>query len=442
MKKNFEKKKLYSFDKNYSSTIFFKEPDKYREIEKFSNLSKEIITTGANYSYSPAAFGKGSLSLMLKKFDRILNFDLKKKEITVESGLILSKFLNFLLKNDLWIPQIPGYPFITLGGAVAANSHGKSCGTHGTIRNSIKGILLFHKTNGWLELSEEKNKDIFDLTIGGLGLTGTIVNITFKLSSLEHKQFDTTIDEVKSVKDCIKKIKYEYLEDTFIYSWNRADNIKDFGKGFVFKNTINNKTSKNFRKITEKKKINTFSLPFALWNKTTIKAANVIYSILNKIQKNKRNEDIEKVIFPFFGKENYFNFYGKKGFIESQLLIPNEKLNEFTDEFLSLYKLYNPTITLFSIKNMSGTQKYLRFEDNRLCITFDYINNGLNQKFLSEIDKLCIKYKVLPSIIKDSRINKYTFESCYEQAQEFKDKLKSFDKERLYKSELSKRLAI
>ena len=143
MKNNFEKKKLYSFDKNYSSTIFFKEPDKYREIEKFSKLSKEIITTGANYSYSPAAFGEGSLSLMLKRFDRILNFDLKKKEITVESGLILSKFLNFLLKNNLWIPQIPGYPFITLGGAVAANSHGKSCGTHGTIRNSIKGILLF-----------------------------------------------------------------------------------------------------------------------------------------------------------------------------------------------------------------------------------------------------------------------------------------------------------
>ena len=167
-----------------------------------------------------------------------------------------------------------------------------------------------------------------------------------------------------------------------------------------------------------------------------------MYSILNKIQKNKRNEEIEKVIFPFFGKENYFNFYGKKGFIESQLLVPNEKLNEFIDEFLSFYKSYNPTIALFSIKNMSGTQKYLRFEGDKVCITFDYVNNDLNQKFLSEIDKLCIKYKVLPSIIKDSRINKHTFENCYVQAQEFKDKLKGFDKDRLYKSELSKRLEI
>ena len=111
MKNNLEQENLYSFDKNYSSNIFFKQPDKYRELEKFSNLSKNIITTGSNYSYSPAGFGEGSLSLFLNKFNRILNFNPAKKEITVESGIFLSDFLNFLLKYDLWIPQIPGYPY-------------------------------------------------------------------------------------------------------------------------------------------------------------------------------------------------------------------------------------------------------------------------------------------------------------------------------------------
>ena len=442
MKNNFEKKKLYSFDKNYSSNVFFKTPDKYREIEKFSNLSEQIITTGSNFSYSPVAFGNGSLSLILKKFNRILNFDPEKKEITVESGIVLSEFLNFLLKYDLWIPQIPGYPFITLGGAVATNSHGKSCGTHGTIRNSVKSILLFHKKNGWLELSEKENKDIFDLTIGGLGLTGTIVNITFRLSELKQKKFITTSNEVTSIKDCIELIKKNNFDDTFIYSWNRADNEKDFGKGFVFKNIINKNSSKNFKRLPENRKNNFFLPPFSLWNKSTIRAANIIYSIFNKFLKNKKNEEIEKVIFPFFGKENYFNFFGQRGFIESQLLISHKKLDEFFEEFLNLYKLHNPIIPLFSIKNMSGKQEYLRFEDNKLCITFDYVNNKLNKKFLNEIDKLCIRYEVLPSVIKDSRLNKKTFDSCYIHAQEFRDKLNSFDRERIYKSELSKRLEI
>ena len=442
MKNNFEKKKLYSFDKNYSSTIFFKEPDKYREIEKFSNLSEKIITTGSNFSYSPAGFGKNSLSLILKKFDRILNFDVEKKEITVESGITFSKFLNIILKHDLWIPQIPGYPFITLGGAVAANSHGKSCGIHGTIRNSIKSILLFHKKNGWLELSDSQNKEIFELTIGGLGLTGTIVNITFKLSDFKQKQFITSRNEVFSSKECASLKKKTNFNNTFIYSWNRSDNVTNFGKGFVFKNTISKNNSKNFKKIATHKKKNIFLLPFSLWNKSTIKVANLVFIGLNKFLQKETCEDIQKVIFPFLGKENYFNFFGKKGFIESQLLISHNKLDEFLDEFLSLYKLHKPTITLSSIKNMSGKQKYLRFEDDKLCITFDYVNNKLNQMFLNEIDKLCIKYKILPSIIKDSRLSYNTFESCYEYAETFRNKLISFDKDRIYQSELSNRLKI
>ena len=54
-----------------------------------------------------------------------------------------------------------------------------------------KNILIFHKTNGWLNLSEEENKEVFDLTVGGLGLTGSIINITFKLSEITSKKFVT-----------------------------------------------------------------------------------------------------------------------------------------------------------------------------------------------------------------------------------------------------------
>ena len=440
MKNNLEQENLYSFDKNYSSNIFFKQPDKYRELEKFSNLSKNIITTGSNYSYSPAGFGEGSLSLFLNKFNRILNFNPAKKEITVESGIFLSDFLNFLLKYDLWIPQIPGYPFITLGGAVAANSHGKSCGVHGTIRKSIKSILLFHKKNGWLELSEEKNKEIFELTIGGLGLTGTIVNITLNLSELKQKRFSTKREKISSIENCISSINGKN-KDTFIYSWNRADDEKNFGKGFVFKNIIDKDGPSSFKEISRNKKKN-FLLPFSLWNRFSIKLANIFFINMNNFAGRESKEDFEKVIFPFVGNETYFNFFGRQGFIESQLLISKKRLGEFFEEFKSLYKLHRPIITLFSLKNMSGTQKYLRFEDDKICVTFDFINNKINRKFLIELDKLCIKYEILPSVIKDSRLNKETFYKCYKEAQIFKDKLINFDKERVYKSELSRRLDI
>ena len=140
-------KKISSLDRSTNVDIFIKRPDKYREIENFSLNTDNLITMGGCNSYTPASFKRNNLSLLFTKFDRIISFDKSNKTMTVEAGIKLSNLLNFTLKHNLWIPQIPGYPLITLGGAVAANTHGKSSDTHGTIRNQIKVYLIFHKTH-------------------------------------------------------------------------------------------------------------------------------------------------------------------------------------------------------------------------------------------------------------------------------------------------------
>ena len=96
--------------------------------------------------------------------------------------------------------------------------------------------------------------------------------------------------------------------------------------------------------------------------------------------------------------------FGKKGFIESQILVPNSNVEEFLEEFKYLFDNHKPTIALYSIKNMSGNEKYLRFEGNKICLIFDFVNNKKNIEFLNLLDSLCIKYKAIPSIIKDSRL--------------------------------------
>ena len=436
-----ENKKIFSFDKSFSTNITFSQPDKYKLLEKISHTSDNLINIGSNLSYSPLGFSRKSLSINIKNFDRILHFDKREKTITVEAGLTLIEFLNFTLKHNLWIPQLPGYPTITIGGAVAANAHGKSCGKHGTIRKSIKSILLFHKTHGWLNLSEDKNKEIFDLTIGGIGLTGTIVSVTFELMEIKSSKFITKKKEVNSVEDSLKLILDESKDASYTYTWNRADNLSNFGKGIVYKNYLDQNLN-NFEKLKEEK--NQFKpFIFPMWNKFSINIINSLYLKLNKLTKSEKNENFLNVIFPFYGKENYFNFFGKKGFIESQLLVSEEKLNSFIEEFKNLFEKFEPTITLFSLKNMSGKQKFLRFEDNKICLTFDYVNTKKNLLFMSKIDNLYNKYNITPSIIKDSRISKEILRKSYnEELTRFKDELFKFDKKRIYQSEISNRLEI
>ena len=433
-------KKISSFDKSISSNIFFTKPDKYKLLEDATYKSDTMINIGSNLSYSPLGFFKDSLSININNFNRILNFDIKNKRITVEAGITLFELLNFTLSHNLWIPQLPGYPLITVGGAVAANSHGKSCAIHGTIRRSIESILLFHKTHGWMNLSEEENKEIFDLTIGGLGLTGSIVSVTLNLINIKSTKFVTQKKIVKTVKET-KNILRNNKDYSYIYSWNRADSYENFGEGIIYKN-LEGDQLEDFQKLKEIK--NNFKpFLFSLWNKYSVRIVNFFYLNINKFSKSEKKEDFLKVIFPFYGKENYFNFFGKNGFIESQLLIHEKNLELFIDEFKILLKKYDPTITLFSLKNMSGQQKYLRFEDNKVCLTFDYINTKKNLIFMSKIDDLYSKYQILPSIVKDSRISKEIFNNCYkEESSNFKEKLRSFDKKRVYRSEISNRLEI
>ena len=145
MNKQPTEKKNFSFDKSFSSIIFHSEPDKYKSLENSSYKSSKIINMGSNLSYSPLGFSKDSLSINIKKFNRILSFNLEEKTITVEAGLTLYELLDFTLNYNLWIPQLPGYPLITIGGAIASNSHGKSCAIHGTIDSQLNKFFCFIK---------------------------------------------------------------------------------------------------------------------------------------------------------------------------------------------------------------------------------------------------------------------------------------------------------
>lgn len=442
----YEKHKISSFDRNYSTEIYLKYPDKYRQLETETLNAESLITRGSGYSYSAASFKKESLSLGMKNFNRILNFNKKEKLIQVESGITILELLNFTLKSNLWISQIPGYPFISIGGAVASNVHGKSGGWAGTIRNAIKEILIFHKEHGWITLSDSKNKNIFDLTIGGYGLTGTIVNVTLKLIDFSGYNFKTTIQKTKSITETADFIKSNDRENSLVYSWNRSNtNAGNFGDGLIFCNSVNtNNKTKNFN-INNFKKSIFFNkvINFCVWNKMSIKFFNYIfYNYYSLFKKNNYNDNFNNVIFPFLGKEIYFSFFGKKGFFESQILIPYEKVDIFIDDLKNIINIYEPTITLFSVKGMSGEHKYLRFEGNMICITLNIANNKKNSKFMNELDKLYIKHGAIPSIIKDSRIQKEVFNKCYKFADEFRKELRNFDRKRIYKSELSDRLEL
>ena len=375
----YEKSFLLSFDKSYSADVYIKNPDKYRQIEIETSKAEKLISRGGGYSYVAASFKKETLSLGMKHFNRILYFDEKKKIIQVESGITIIELLNFTLKFGLWIPQIPGYPLISIGGAVASNVHGKSGRQHGTIRNAIKEMLIFHKDHGWINLSNNENKKVFDLTIGGYGLTGTIVSVILQLVDFEGFEFQTSIKKIVSINEAVNFIKNDKEKNNLVYSWNRlSPNVKNFGDGLIFCNKISktdHKKSVDLIKLCKPRFLKNF-FTFCIWNKISVKAFNYFFlNYYGSLKKKIYADNFNNVLFPYLGKEFYFSSFGNAGFFESQFLISYENVELFILDLKKLINFHTPTITLFSAKGMSGEQKYLRFEGNMICLSLNVVKN-------------------------------------------------------------------
>ena len=303
MKSYFKTELLKSFDKSFSSKVTIQSPDKYSQIELTDNKKNYKIARGSGLSYVPLSFSKNSHVIEMKKLNKILNFNKKKKFIEVEAGATIGDITNFTTSKNFWIPQIPGYPLISIGGAIATNAHGKNAETYGTIRNNVIEILLYNQNRGWLKLSRKKNKKIFDLTIGGLGLTGIIVTVKIKLTHIKSINFNKKIIRFKNFFELINFLKKKNKKN--LYSWHDGSNLD---RCLIFESEpikINKLKKKN--KSYKKKKYPTIKI----WNKFTIKLINNLFYNYQILKKNKK-EDFSQNLYPYYGNELYFNFYGKK----------------------------------------------------------------------------------------------------------------------------------
>ena len=185
--------RLVSFDGGVSTRVAVQRPDRYRHLEAAWGDGRPRIARGGGYSYAAASFDADSVTSDMRRFDRILAFDSASRRVKVEAGLTLGRLLAFTTGRGLWITQIPGYPDITVGGAIAANVQGKGAFRAGTFRHAVVDVTLFHSDRGWTTLSRNENPSVFELTLGGFGLTGTIVSATLQLEPLPGYEVSTRV---------------------------------------------------------------------------------------------------------------------------------------------------------------------------------------------------------------------------------------------------------
>jgi decaprenylphospho-beta-D-ribofuranose 2-oxidase len=434
---------LWSFDGGVSARSVIVRPDRYRDLERLPRSTRRIVR-GGGYSYAAASFGGGAVVQDFTQFDRILGFDADAAVVRCEAGITLGKLFAFAHPRGLYLPVQPGHPDITVGGCIAADSHGKNPAQDGTFRRQVVGLTLYHPSRGLVELSPERSPELFELTCGGYGLTGHIVAAALRLSPVPAATEISTVP-VETLTETVEVLAQWSGTAAVLHSWNDLSSRGDaFGRGFVSAGTFLPASSQvrspshrgGYLRLPPRA-----ASPVAVWRRATTRPFNVLYGRYER-GRPPRRVPIFDLLFPIGRRATYFRFFGRRGFHECQFLIPVGRFDEFAKGLQGAMRRFDVTPTLGSCKWFAGEPGLLRFDGKGVSIAVDFPRDERSERLAEHLDDLVRGVGGIPNVVKDSRLPRQTVEACFPGLDGFRGRLRRADPERLYRSELSDRLGL
>ena len=178
---------------------------------------KNSIARGNGRSYGDSSINKFN-TISMKKFNRVLEFNDNTGLLVTESGILLSEIIDSFLPKG-WFPKVtPGSKFVTVGGMVACDVHGKNHHKEGSFGDYIEWLEII-TTNGEIKrCSKKENTELFNWTIGGMGLTGVIINVAFYLRPVSTSWIKQKIITAKNI-DHVFDIFEKTFDSTYSVAW-------------------------------------------------------------------------------------------------------------------------------------------------------------------------------------------------------------------------------
>jgi decaprenylphospho-beta-D-ribofuranose 2-oxidase len=419
-----------------------KRPDRY-DFFRTAQTSDYSIARGSGLSFAAASFGAGATTIDISAFDRILGFDAATGMVEVEAGLTLGGLFRFLEPKGYYLPIQPGYPAISIGGCIAADVHGKNPARNRTFITQVRSLRLFHPQHGLVEISREKEKNLFRATCGGFGLAGIVVTALLQAERLPANAMQTEIIAVPDLPQGVSRLGDALNNADFAFGWHDFGSTDQrFGRGFI--------TSSKF--VSQSVPMTTFSrkkvlshrpqaLPFSALNRWTTRAMNRIY----RSSLPRANGSVENVfsgLFPFYGREAYFALFGRKGFHESQVIVPANRFEDYLEAIRSALRTTKAVICFVALKSFAGESDLIRFDGTGLSLAVHLPRAPSSLKFLEAVDRDIVELGGRPNAIKDSRLSREVFEAAYPECGRFREIRRAWDPKRIFRSELSDRLGL
>jgi len=411
-----------------------------------------LIARGLGRSYGDPAQNSGGLVIDATRVSGIRSLDLERGIVTAEAGTSLDALMRWLVPLGWFVPVTPGTRQVTVGGAIASDIHGKNHHKAGSWCDAVEAITLVTPAHGRRVITPKSDPDLFWATAGGMGLTGIILDATFRLKPIETSRLSVDTDRTPDLDTTLQLMESGDHDYDYSVAWidlmakGPAMGRSILGRGrFATVDQLSHRQQRDPLHFTSSTVATAPSLvPSGLINPLTVKAFNEAW--YRKAPRRRREQvmGITEFFHPLDLVDKWNRLYGPTGLLQWQFVLPLSATDELRAIIGELSRSGCPSF-LAVLKRMGpGNAGPLSFPIEGMTLAFDVpaTADGTLGALLDRLDERVAAAGGRLYLAKYSRMRAELLPAMYPRLDEWLAVRHEVDPEQRIVSDLARRLCL
>jgi FAD/FMN-containing dehydrogenase len=370
-----------------------------------------VIARGNGRSYGDSA-AQPAGTIDMRGFSRLLDFDPETGVLTAEAGVMLADVIASFLPRGWFPPVTPGTKFVTLGGMIAADVHGKNHRRDGSIGRHLEWVEVMGADGEIHRASPCDNSDLFGLTVGGMGLTGVILRCALRLMPVQSGWIRQTLHVTPDLDAAMAAL--EDAETQYSVAW-----FDCLGKGASLgRSLVMLGDHAQVSDLSAEQRVRPFEVPlrrqktvpmnapgFAL-NRYSIRAFNTVYHAAQSRQAGASLVDWDRYFYPLDAVLEWNRIYGRRGFAQYQVVFPLASSRDGLAALLTAISDAGQGSFLAVLKRLGAQSGRLSFPEDGYTLALDFPASTKALALLNRLDRITLDHGGRFYLAKDSRVSR------------------------------------
>lgn len=407
-----------------------------------------LIARGNGRAYGDSAINT-SATIETRYLNRMITFDSASGQLVAEAGVLLGDIITAFLPRG-WFPMVtPGTKFVTLGGVIAADVHGKNHHKDGSFRSCVDWIDVMGTDGTVHRCSLQDDPALFDHTLGGMGLTGVILRAAIRLQSVETAWIRQTTIAAPDLKAAMAT--FDAAQDaTYSVAWidclgtgaNLGRSLVMLGEHAVRADLPPQHAQTPFQIKPTRKLSVPIDFPAFLLNSLTVRAFNALYYWAGVRKTGTQLVDWDSYFYPLDAIVGWNRIYGRNGFAQFQCALPPDRSEAGLTALLAEIAKAKSGSFLAVLKRFGKQDSAFSFPMEGYTLALDFPVTNKTLALLERLDQITIDHGGRFYLAKDSRMSAATLNASDTRTPDFQAHRDSHGYTSQFKSAQSERLAI